>query len=604
MTENLLFGLTAIFLLGFLAQWIGWRFQIPGILLLLGVGLLAGPVFRHFGWPNLDVQAIFGDDLIFPVVGMGVALILFEGGLTLNFRELRQSGSVIIRLITVGALVCLALVAVFAHYILDFRWETALLWGAVLVITGPTVIIPMLRQIRPKGRVGHILKWEGILNDPVGAVLGVLILEIILIGQAADAPMHIVRGVGITILLGTVLAFVGGLFLLVAMRRSWLPDYLHVPATLSVVLGTYAVSHSIQHESGLLTVTLLGIFLANQRSFPVKHILEFKENLQVLLIAGMFIVLGARVELESLAQTGWPSLLFLLLMIVVVRPASILASTFPAPLNHKERIFLMLMAPRGIVVTVLASVFAFRLMAAGIEDGERLFAETLFLVMGSVLFYGFAASFGAKRLGLANARPQGILLVGAQPWARMLGSALKARGFEAACLDSNAANVRAARDEGLAAYCGNIHSEDFLETIDFSELGNVLAVTGNDEINAFAQRELARYVGRSRSFKLAPTGSNGSESGFLAKAARGETSPPLFSEAVTYADLEKAFYSEASVLEVKAGPDFLLKDFLEEQDGLAVPLFVIAADGRHLQVVVDESPNRIPEGATLLYLAA
>lgn len=605
MNEYLLLGLTCIFLLGFIAQWIGWRFQIPSILLLLSFGLLVGPVLGHFGLPYLDVVGIFGDDLIFPVVGMGVAVILFEGGLTLNFRELRESGGIIIRLVSLGALVSLGLTAYFAHAILGFEWNTALIFGAILVITGPTVIGPMLRQIRPKGKSNHILKWEGILNDPVGAVLGVLFLEIVLLGQTGGGQISVIaKGVGVTLLTATVLGAVGGFLLVISMRKAWIPDYLHIPATLSVVLISYAISDKIQHESGLLTVTLMGVLLANQRSFPVKHILEFKENLQVLLIAGLFIVLGARVELDALAQTGWRSVAFLGLLILVVRPATILVSTIPSSLNWKEKLFLMLMAPRGIVVTVLASLFAFRLTDAGVQDGERMFAETLFVILGTVLFYGFAAGFAAKRLGLSNSNPQGILFVGAHPWARMLGAALKRFDVYVSYIDSNPSNVKAARQAGLDAYCGNIHSEEFLEEIDFSNIGSVLAVTANDEINAFAERELSQFVGLTRVFKLATTGSEVSrqEKNEAPQASNAErVGRGLFGRGITFNLIEERFYSGATVKPITLREGFSYKDFAGTYGLHSLPLFIIT-ESRQIQVVSDANPVKPQEGSTLICL--
>lgn len=607
MNEHLLLGLTCIFLLGFLAQWIGWRFHIPSILLLLTFGLLAGPVMKSLGLPYLDVKGIFGDDLIFPVVGMGVAIILFEGGLTLNFKELRESGGIIFRLISLGAVVSLGLTAILANVILGFDWNIALIFGAILVITGPTVIGPMLRQIRPRGKVNYILKWEGIMNDPVGAILGVLFLEIVLLGQGAGPGADytvILKGIALTLGEAAVFGTIGGFFLVLAMRKAWIPDFLHIPATLSVVLLAYAVSDEIQHESGLLTVTVMGILLANQRSFPVKHILEFKENLQVLLIAGLFIVLGARVELETLAQTGWRSVLFLTLLILLVRPVGILVSTIPSSLNWKERLFMMLMAPRGIVVTVLASLFAFRLTEAGVENGPRMFAETLFVILGTVLFYGFAAGFAAKRLGLSNSNPQGILFVGAHPWARMLGASLKKMNIHVSYIDSNPSNVKAAQQAGLEAHCGNIHSEEFLEEIDFSDIGSVLAVTANDEINAFAERELSQFVGLTQVFKLANTGSEVSrQEGKPAPQASNteRVGRGLFGRGITFNLIEERFYSGATVKPITLREGFNYKDFAGTYGLHSLPLFIISESGQ-IQVVSDANPVKPQEGSTLICL--
>ncbi len=605
--EMILIGLTGIFLLGFIAQWLGWRFNIPSILLMLGFGLLVGPLTGI-----LDPKEIFGDDLIFPLVSIGVAIILFEGGLTLNFKEFRESGGTIFRLISIGALACWVLAAWFAHVILDFSWPTSLLFGAFLVITGPTVVGPMLRQIRPRGKINYVLKWEGILNDPVGAVLAVLILEAIVIGGETAAPSMILYGIGKTLVLSIVLGVTGAFVLVGAMRRNWIPDYLHIPATLAVVLSFYAVSNKIQHESGLLVVTAMGILLANQRSFPVRHILEFKENLQVMLIAGLFIVLGARVEMETLQQAGWQSIVFLLLLIFVVRPISVLVSTVPSPLNWKERFFLMLMAPRGIVVTALASLFTFRLVEAGFPEGEQMFADTLVVIIGTVLFYGIAAAIGAQKLGLANASPNGVMIVGAHPWARMIGVALKQLDVYVAYIDSNPSNVRAAQAAGLDAHTGNIHSEDFLEEIDFSNVGAVLALTANDEINAFASRELAQFVGRARVYTLnenridtakrsARPESDERGSRAVISAASDRIGAKLFGPGVTYGTIEKRFYSGATVKPITMREGFGYRDFAGTYGMHSIPLFLITENGK-LQVVTDPSGLRPQPDETLVCL--
>ncbi len=596
--DTMLLALTSIILLGFIAQWVGWRFHIPGILLLLGLGLFVGPVM---GW--LNPREVFGDDLIFPLVSMGVAIILFEGGLTLNFKEFQESGGTIFRLISVGALSCWALTAFFAMKVLGLQLETALLFGAILVITGPTVIGPMLRQIRPKGKIAYILKWEGILNDPVGAVLGVLILEAILIGNLGGAPGLLLEGIAITFLTAGVLGTLGSLLLVLAMRKAWLPDYLHISATLTVVLAAFTLSNKIQHESGLLTVTLMGILLANQKSFPVKHILEFKENLQVMLIGGLFIVLGARVEMETLQQAGWRSGIFILLLICIVRPVSVLVSTVFSSLTWKERFFLMLMAPRGIVVTALASLFAFRLTQADIQEGEIMFAETLFVILGTVIFYGVAAGIGAKKLGLSNSNPQGVLMVGAHPWARMIGVALKKMDVPVALIDSNPSNVKAAEQAGLVAYSGNIHSEEFIEAIDYSNIGYVLALTANDEINAFAERELAQFVGRARCYKLAPNITQVSLEGAedLSQGKKSDRIPrSLFGSGVTFDVLERRFYEGATVKPFALREGFDYKDFAGTYGLHSLPLFLFNANG-NLQIWTDDG-LKPQEGQTLVSL--
>ncbi|MGE9289497.1 MAG: cation:proton antiporter, partial [Puniceicoccales bacterium] len=561
MEKEILIGLTWVIFLGTLAQWCGWRFQIPSILLLLTFGLIAGP-----GTGLLDPDALFGN-VVFPVASIAVAIILFEGGLSLNLKEFRESGTIILRLITIGGFLTWLLSTFFAWFLLDLPLGISLLFGALLVITGPTVIGPMLRQIRPRGRVSHVVKWEGILNDPVGAILAVLILESFLHGGLETAPSTFVSGILITLGVGVVGAIAGAFILIFAMRHRWLPDYLHIPVTLTVVIALNSISNLFQEEAGLVSVTLLGIILANQRTFPVKHIIEFKENLQILLISGLFIVLGARVETATLFQVGWSSLLFLLASILIVRPIAVIASTVGSKLNWKERFFLMLMAPRGIVVTALASVFAFRLSQTGNPEGERLFAEVLFVILGTVLFYGISASVYARKVQIGSANPQGLIFVGAHAWARMFALALKRNGIPVAMIDSNGSHIEASRTVGLTAHKGNIHSSEFLEEIDFAEMGRGLAVTANSEINAFAELALGKHLGKTHVYHLASGESSGQARG--ASSERQEN--VLFSSAATFDLIEKEFYSGAVVREIVLSEDWD-PERAKEFDGFFLPL--------------------------------
>ncbi len=591
MDKEILIGLTWVIFLGTLAQWCGWRFQIPSILLLLGFGLLAGP-----GTGILAPDQLFGD-LVFPVASIAVAIILFEGGLSLNLKEFKQSGGIILRLISVGSLVCWALSTFFAYTLLELPIEIALLVGALLIITGPTVIGPMLRQIRPRGRINHIVKWEGILNDPVGAILAVLLLETVLSGGMSSAPSTFLQGMVVTLLVGIIGAILGAFVLIFAMRHRWLPDYLHIPVTLTVVIALNSVSNLFQEESGLVSVTLLGIILANQRTFPVKHIIEFKENLQVLLISGLFIVLGARVDADTLLQVGWQSFLFLLASILIVRPLTVLVSVAGSQLNWKERFFLMLMAPRGIVVTALASVFAFRLSQTGNPDADRMFAEILFVILGTVLFYGIAASVYARKVRIGNTNPQGLVLVGAHPWARMIAVALRRKSIPVELIDSNAHHIDAAREVGLSAHRGNIHSSDFLEEIDFSEIGRGLALTANDEINAFAALALGKHLGKTHVYHLA--------SGEIGAKARGASAERqqnvLFHAEATFEKIEKEFYSGAVVRELTLTEDWDYET-MRQNFFFFVPLFAINEAGQ-LRVFSSRSTFVPKAGATILALA-
>ncbi|MGF1530978.1 MAG: cation:proton antiporter [Puniceicoccaceae bacterium] len=541
MHQEILILLTIVIFTGSLAQWIAWRTNIPAILLLLG-----GGVFLGAGTGILNPDEDFGK-LLFPMVSLGVALILFEGGLTLKLKEFRESGKEILKLITIGAAITGFLTAIFAHAILKFPVEISALFGAILVITGPTVVSPMLRQIRPQGKVSHVVKWEGILNDPVGAVAAVLIYEVFRVGAGESAPLMILWGIFLTFAISLLLSVLGAGLLMVAMRRRWLPDYLHVPVTLAVVLLSFTLSEVVQKESGLLTVTFLGILLANQKTFPVRHILEFKENLQILLISGLFIVLGARVNLESLYSVGPESLLLLFLMIFLVRPLAVTAATYGSSLDWKERVFLMLMAPRGIVVTAIASVFTLRMIEHGrVQLAQVFFAEILFVIFGTVSFYGIAAVIFAKKMKLSSPRPLGLVFFGAQVWTRAIALALKREGVPVVMLDSNEANIDACEDLGLRAHQGNIFSHEFLESINFSDCGRALAMTANAEINAYAENAFVRYFGRAQVYHLSVGARRPKESGVLMDSVGSI----LFGNDVTYEEIENRFFRGEEVLRI------------------------------------------------------
>jgi NhaP-type Na+/H+ or K+/H+ antiporter len=357
--HSTLLYLAGVLVLGIAAQWLAWRLRFPSILLLLGFGFTLAAVAEPLGW--IDPSSVVDDALLLPVVSLSVAVILFEGGLTLRLAELREAGRALLRLITLGALLTWGLTTLAARCFCGLGWPLSLLLGAILVVTGPTVIGPLLRHVRPTRRIGAVLKWEGIVIDPIGAVLAVLVFEGLSAGGVWLGATGALWGLAMTILVGIVVAALTGLVLLVLLRRFLIPDFLHNAVILAAVVASFAVSNVLQEESGLLTVTLLGVIMANQRYVSVRHVAEFKENLQVLLISCLFIVLASRQDPEVLAEVGWGGLLFLTALIVVVRPASVYLSTVGSELNLRERTFLAFLAPRGIVAAAVAAVFSLKL---------------------------------------------------------------------------------------------------------------------------------------------------------------------------------------------------------------------------------------------------
>ena len=504
MDEHRLVGIALTIVLGIAAQWLGWRLRLPAILLLLATGFVAGPVMKQFAPAYaLNPDLVFGG-LLFPIISIAVAIILFEGGLTLRRDELPHVGAVLWRLLSVGALATWVVGTLGAHYIVGIQdWGVALLMGAILIVTGPTVIGPLLRHVRPTTKVASILNWEGIVIDPIGAVLAVIVFEAILPGHSENADgINIALSIGKTLLFGGGVGLVAAGMLATLLRKFWIPDELQNPAVLAFVVGAFAGANHLQAESGLVAVTLMGVVLANQKWIAVGHIVEFKENLRVLLISGLFILLAARLNVEELKQIGWGSVAFLALMVFVARPLSVYLSTIGTKVTWPERLFLMWMAPRGIVAAAVASIFALRLIEAEVEGARSIVPVTVVIIVGTVALYGLTASFVAKRLGIAKPAPNGVMLVGAHDWSRRIAEALQKAGISVFLVDTDVGNIAAAKMAGLPAQHTSIMSKVAHQVAEEGEYGRLIALTRNDEVNALACMNYIEVFGRAGVFQL------------------------------------------------------------------------------------------------------
>ena len=494
-SEVILTGLVFLFVFGVTTQWIAWYIKVPAILLLLAVGSIAGS-FLHIVEPD----KIFGE-LLLPIVSISVGLILFEGGLNLRFVELKQTWRSLVGLLSVGVLFTWIMVSIAAHYILGLPWAVAVLLGSVLVVTGPTVIGPLLRDIRPSGKVSAIAKWEGIAIDPLGATLAVLTFNAIapLSDGAIDSViLSMIAGLGKTLVVGTVCGVVPAVILFLLMRRFLLPDYLQNPMTLMLVLGSFAAGNRLEPEAGLLAVTVMGIALANMRGIDVSKIIEFKESIATLLISTLFIILSARVPLESLTALGWRGPAFAGVLILVVRPVAVFLSTIGSGLSIPERAFLGWFAPRGIVAAAVVSVFALRLG----ERGTGMVPATFWVIFTTVAVYGLTAPIVARRLGLAVADAQGLLVAGANKTVREIAIILKQEGFSVTMIDTQFPRIRKAAQADLNACFANVLSEEVLDLVDFGGIGKFLAMTANDQVNTLAAVRFRELFGRSNIFQL------------------------------------------------------------------------------------------------------
>ncbi|WP_395152411.1 cation:proton antiporter [Ilumatobacter sp.] len=492
---------------GMAAQWIAWRTQIPSIIALLLAGLLLGPVTGI-----IDPDELLGGQL-FPLVSLSVALILFEGGLDLPPRELRNTGIVVRRLITVGAVISFLIGWYASREIFGISNQAAIVLGAVLVVTGPTVVGPLLRFVRPAGTTGPILRAEGVLIDPIGATAALLAFEIVLLDGANEAIIKVAGILALTIVAGAGIGLLAAFVLDEALRRFLIPDQLIVPVTFAFVVATFVAANEVQEESGLLTVTVLGMYLARRDTSTVRHVLEFSESLRTLLISALFILLAARIEADALRDVLLPALGFLAVLVLVARPLTVLVSTVRTSLTWRERVFLMAMAPRGIVAAAVSAIFAIRMEAEGIADADKIVPIVFLVIIGTIVVYGFFSGPAARLLGLAEAQATGVLIAGAHATSRGIALQLKEHGIKSLLVDTDPYNVTRSISSGLTARRLNVLAEDAAHNLDLRGIGRLMAFTSNDEVNALATARFAREFGRREVFQLSPSKQHSGETG-------------------------------------------------------------------------------------------
>lgn len=483
---------------GMFAQWVAWRTQIPGIIALLVAGLTLGPVTGL-----LEPDELLGDTL-FPLVSLSVALILFEGGLDLPPRELRNTGTTVRRLISIGAIVSGVVGWYSAREIFGLSDQVAVVLAAVLVVTGPTVVGPLLRFVRPAGTTGPILRAEGVLIDPIGATAALVCFEVVLTNETNEAVLTLVGIVGLTLLAGVGFGLATAFLLDTALRRFLIPDQLAVPMTFAFVVASYVAPNEIQEGSGLLAVTVVGIYLARRDSSTIRSVLEFNESIRTLLISVLFILLAARIEADALRDVALPSLAFIAVLVLIGRPLTVLVSTVRTVLSWRERAFLMAMAPRGIVAAAVSAIFAIRLEEEGVEGAEKIVPIVFLVIIGTIVIYGFISGPAARILGLAEARANGVLIVGSHASAREIAGELKSREVKTLLIDTDPYNVTRAISKGLTARRMSALAEGATESLDLRGIGRLLAITSNDEVNALSTGRFARVFGRREVFQLAP----------------------------------------------------------------------------------------------------
>jgi NhaP-type Na+/H+ or K+/H+ antiporter len=593
LNSHILISLAGIGVLGIACQWLAWWARLPAILFLLLCGMIVGPITGL-----LKPDDLFAE-LLFPMISLSVAVILFEGSLTLKLDEIRGLASVVRNLITLGALITWLITAIATHILIGFPYELSFLFGAVVVVTGPTVIMPILRTVRPNAKIANILRWEGIVIDPLGALLAVLVFDFIISSQAGNALETISLVFGRIVLVGATFGALAAYFLGQILRRHLIPEYLRNVLSLTLVFAVYAGADHLAHESGLLAVTVMGMVLANLKNTDIDDILDFKESLSILLISGLFIILAARVEFYQFKEIGWHALGILAVMMLVARPLAVWVSTFTSDLKTREKLLISWIGPRGIVAAAVASLFAIRLEAEGYPEASLLVPLTFFIIIGTVILQSATAKTIAHWLGVREPPPTGLLIVGAGNVARAIGKALQESEINVILTDSNWENTSQARMDGLNTYYGNPTSEHADRNLDLTGIGKMLAMTGNANQNALASLRFKTEFGVQNIFELKTNREQiTSEKHSLSTRHRGYH---LFNEDITYGQIASLLRQGAEIKTTQLSDEYDYEAYISSRTEQLIPLFAIDQRDR-LHVYTAEKSITPESGWTIMSL--
>ena len=538
--DSLMVKIALIGLLGIGAQWIAWRTGRPAIALMLIVGIIAGPILGI-----IDPERDFGA-LQEPIIKLAVAVILFEGGLSLNFRELRQAGGAVTAMVFVAGPIAWVLGTAAAHYGAGLSWEISALLGGIMIVTGPTVIGPMLRTLRVPSRVRNI-------------------------------SMDVLAASFIAGLIGAGLGFA----LTWLFPRGKVPEYLKAPFLLVTVIFGFVIADLIKHETGLITVTVMGIVMANRQIYSSQALYRFKEDLAVLLISGVFIILSATLDWETVQQFRPQFVIFLILLLFVVRPISVLVALLFSSVPWRERLFIAWIAPRGIVAVAITGLFAIRLVDYGFPGAEALVPLSFAVVIATIFAHGFSASWVAERLGISEGKGEGILIAGANRWSISLGKMLKSLDIEVLVTDNSKFALRRARSEGLAVRHGDVLDEAHNDNIDMGEFQHLIAATDNDSQNQLITADLGPEMGYEQISRLANDGQSKSRVG------HGRL---LFESGTDFGtlldrDLAGWRFSKTNITE-----KFTVEDYRKNLETDEEPLAVFKPDRRLLFFATDARP--------------
>lgn len=596
--------LAGIVILGILAQWVAWKLKIPAILPLILIGLLVGPISTYLssdGLPWLEPiwngeKGLFPGESLFNFVSLAVGIILFEGGLTLKKDEISKVGAVIGKLISLGAFITFIGAGVAAYYTIGLDWRVSFLFAALIIVTGPTVITPILRNIPLTKDVAAVLRWEGILIDPIGALVAVLVYGFINVEGDSGFTQQALLEFGKIILIGLAFGVSAGYALYISIKKKFVPHYLSNVATLSAVLAVFVISDLFAHESGLLAVVIMGMYLGNSNLSNLSELLYFKESLSVLLVSILFILLAANISMEDLALIfNWDTAILLAIVIFVLRPLTVFASTINSSLKPKEKLFISWVGPRGIVAAGISSLFGSKLVENGVVGAEYITPLVFSVVLVTVILNATTARMIAGWLGVLVKKSEGILIIGASKASRLIANYLDKNDRHVVLIDSNQINVNRSKELGLEAYTANIYSDDLTDNFELNDVGYLLALTSSDEVNKQAINRLKQHFGENGTFRLMASEEM--------RNRKNLSDKDLFSythDYLRFIDVAENFPSIQEI-PVEGHEQFMRVLKIIEKNREAIPLFLKRADGT-LDLINTPSELEVENDSNLVYL--
>lgn len=598
--------LAGIIILGILAQWVAWKFKIPAILPLILIGLLVGPIAAEYitsdgsKWiePIWDgKKGLFPGDGLYYFVSLAISVILFEGGLTLKREEIKNVGPSITKLITLGSAVTFFGAGVLAHYLFDLSWQISFLFAGLIIVTGPTVITPILRNIPLKKDVSAVLKWEGILIDPIGALVAVLVFEFISVGGDSGFTKTALMEFGKILLFGTSFGFTFAHALAFVINKKLIPHYLLNVVSLSTVLLVFVESEVFAHESGLLAVVVMGMVLGNGKLKNLKELLYFKESLSLLLVSILFILLAANIDIDDLRLLyNWETVILFVVIVFVIRPAAVFLSTYRSKLKTNEKLFISWVGPRGIVAAGIASLFGSKLIKQGVEGAEYITPMVFMIVLGTVLLNATTARIFAKVVGVFLTSSDGILIIGASPASRLIASYLKKNNRRVVLIDSNPNHIKRAESMGLEAIEASVYDDDLSENIELNDVGYLMSLTGSSVINEYALSKYTKDFGEQGAYRLISSD----------EMKNPDETPTigLFSHTDDFINLSEVVRDNPKINEVEilSNEDYITKIGKLNAEIGSIPVFVKSNDGViHIISSYSEEMN-VEEGNMLMYL--